>query len=105
MNTIETLKEAIKLRKQVSFTYEDDILRIGNPYIIFYSRNKKDNTLKILIDMKRKKQEEVEFKWRPYNIEKINKLKILESSFVVDIDEYKPNSSKYDEGVIFKIDI
>ena len=113
MNTIESLKEAIKLQKPISFKYDKEGKikgeRIGNPHAVFIFTAKNTRIQSTKIDLVQTggasdtENEKPLPSWRFFNIEDISNVIILydEQKFTPD-SEYKPEVLRY-ENVIAKI--
>lgn len=112
MNTIESLKEAIKSQKPISFEYNKEGKingkRIGNIHavFIFTAKSGKQSTKVDLVQtagVSDTEQEKPLPSWRFFNIEDISNVIILhnEKEFIPD-SEYKPEVPRYD-NVIAKI--
>lgn len=110
MNNIEILKKAIADRKQIKYSYynetkpeERNLIRVGNPHIIFYSASEnrpKDIIMVHIFEIS--KGESFTNDFRPFEINKLNIVEVTDSSFDISI-KYKPNSYYYRNGVIYKI--
>lgn len=115
MNTLEILKQAIKLRKQISFEYikegKVDGTRIGNPYavFIFTAKNTRIQSTKVHIVQTDGVSDSLDKNpfpsFRMYNIEDLSNVQILEDEDVFGPPFHEGYNAEWDgyKDVIEKI--
>ena len=96
------LKNAIKERKKIIYKYNDEVVREGFPYVLFYNDSNSKNSGKIFLTIYKCNTGNGE--WRSgIDIEKMFDIKILDV-FLDEIHEgYNPNSSLYSGGILERI--
>lgn len=102
MTTLETIVSAINQLKQISFTYQNDQTRIGNPYAVYILPS--NNTTKVHVVQTSGYTSSGKLnQFKQMNIEDIKDIQILDgASFLVDHEDYKPESQFY-SNVIAKV--
>lgn len=103
MTVLESLKAAIETLKPVSFTYQNNFERMGNPYAIFILQT--NNTTKVHIVQTSGYTSSGELnKFKQFNIEQLANIQILEDqpSFIPNHPDYRPESDYY-SNVIAKV--
>jgi hypothetical protein len=110
MNTIETLKEAITLRKPISYEYNKSGKttgqRIGNPYVVFVftAQDRKQSTKLHIVQtagVSDSDDRQPLPSFRTHEIEWLSNVTISEDqpSFTPNHPDYNPDWEKYDNVI------